>query len=316
MTNSLKSQSNNELLKLFNQTDTALQCQFIDYAISCFSIKSVDLQTLSNLLPTQGYKITSNWARNWNKSKFLEHKEAFLDICFPKHHLISLLSHVDALINNTFRLILKEKAATQQLQQSFLQIKDGEAFNKIQKGDSLEFGRSLAWAFPHILVSKHPSQDLQSRKEMVCSKLDGARRARNCIVHNNGFFNTKYEGKPKEIQYFQQKNILREELDGFSKYKQKNSLSIPVIVNREIFKEYYLSAVEFVHLLYFAIGEIYFQQNHSLNYEEEYSFDPFAYLFGTDDAKSISQLIQENTWPFLEETNKIPKINIPDFKML
>jgi hypothetical protein len=112
------------------------------------------------------------------------------------------------------------------------------------KGANPEYKSRLDWAFERLTTTSYGTTGMISRLDENRRKVDHGRRLRNCVLHNNGLFNTRYETDAIPIKG-------RVELHpDFAKFKADPAVRVPIVLTRLEFDDLYKAHVELLHQLH------------------------------------------------------------------
>ncbi len=112
------------------------------------------------------------------------------------------------------------------------------------KGRNSDYRPRLDWAFDRLTKTTYGSQGMLARLDQNRRDVDHVRRFRNCYLHNNGLYNSKYETTSLPIRG---RSDLHED---YVKWKADQTKPCPVVPDDRDFDKYYKAHVELLHQLH------------------------------------------------------------------
>jgi hypothetical protein len=214
------------------------------YSMATFlAVQSDDQAVLLNI-PSPAMRITHEWARYFDSKQLVSVMRSIYGLVGARMGLVLVVSYFEPGLKRIMeRITLLQKDLSNVPQ---------------------HYKQKLKWSFDKVASSNYGSPTMQRRIPDLCSDIDHARRLRNLLMHNSGFFNQFYEddalivvGKSPMIH------------KDFAKFKENPNQQIPALISLDEFRQIAYSHIEFNHHLHDVLQREYFGCSDSYGYVKE-----------------------------------------------
>jgi hypothetical protein len=213
-----------EILRVFEITDDTLQGIWAYFAFSAATYHAASDQKVGDLLP-ETHPMTQDWDRVYDRIRLV----TVMRKVYPRYHartcLVAIAGAFEVALVG-FRNRLKKCRVSQ------------------SKAGKPDYKSRLEWAFGRLITTSYGTPEMISRLDENCRKVDHARRLRNCILHNNGLFNTRYE--TDAIRVKDKVNLHPD----YAKLKANHAMKVPIVLTAFEFDNLYKAHVELLHQLH------------------------------------------------------------------
>jgi hypothetical protein len=213
-----------EIVAIFEKTDDAIHGVWAYYAYAQAACNCASDVGILGTLPS-AHPMTHDWARVYDPADLV----AVMKQVFPHYHTLMCLLAIAGI----FEAALHEfwtRLETCGIPQ--------------QKGKNREYRFRLDWAFDRLSKTTYGTQGMLSRLDQNRRDIDHVRRLRNCFLHNNGLFNTRYEQDALPVKG---RKELHPDYYGWTANPTQNRT---IILGPQDFDRFYKAHLEVLHQLH------------------------------------------------------------------
>ena len=241
------SSRNHEIQEIFEIADDSIQGILGYHYFTIYALKAAPKTEIKKNLPNDAIPHTFSWIRNYDKDNLIDTLTPVYDFHQSRISLISFITYFESALK------------------SFIQNLNSAGFQ--QSIPSQNYKQYIKWAFAEATRCTIGDQDAISRLPTTMGFIDDARRLRNLIVHNQGFFTRFYESDAITD------GIIPNFHPDYNKFQTAPDQKFPVKIQLSEFENLVRAHIEVLHVLHNSI------QQHYFNYPEPYSY--------TEEMKSI-----------------------------
>lgn len=224
---------------IFTAADDAMQGLWALHMYLKAATDTTGPQSIVPRLPDKGFQLTHEWFRFYDPKELVrEIRDTGIEFLLSRASLVSLVTISEAALGD-------------------MNARLAELGHSREQGNM----RLLKWAFGLTRNSNSGSEKMLKRLPETCGDLDNARRLRNCIVHNNG----KYDSRYLEDAINDGWVVVQRESDTSSAATCRHIIQLTT----SRYEHFSRSHIEFLHILHNTIQSGFFGHHYGYNYAEE-----------------------------------------------
>jgi len=247
-----------DIQRVFEIADNSLQGVLGYHFYTMAAQKSADAIKIATYLPDDKIPMTFEWVRQYNKQELIDLSTTpFFELVQSRVSFIYIVNVFDATLTR-FVELLYEKGLHHELPAEFVKRLSKKGSQAI-----ISYKELIKWAYQESLKSDIGTKEALGRLPKTFGIVDNARRLRNLIVHNHGFFDEGYRTEAIDSAGI--------EIDLHPSYNEfiASRKEMPILFATEYLIRFILAHIEVLHVLHNGIQDRFFGVADGYDYRRE-----------------------------------------------